>query len=175
MPKEPLLQKSSSLPCLILLLLSCLSHPCHSQNSGCKEAVDSVGSVYSLEAQLPGDSRVCQPDSAVFTKGGVRYCFALRAQGGVFTELTCSGDVQPPKPRQECKDQLCQQFSKALKESMDLSAQPCDDFYKFACGKDSGNNALGDGEDLFMTRMQEILKDPSKLKSGATGTKLQVP
>ena len=163
MLKKSLLQKSSSnpWPCLVMLSLSCLIPLIQSQSSPCHQAVDPAGSVYGLEAQQPGDSRVCQPGSSVFTRNGVRYCFGKQedeAAGGVYTELKCG--VEPPQPGPECKEEACREFSKVLIDSMDPSAQPCEDFYQFACGKDTGKNSLGDQEDLFFRRMQKLLKDP---------------
>ena len=163
MLKEPQPQKSSPnlMSHLILLLFSCLIHLCQAQPSPCQEVVDSSGSVYGLAAQQPGDSQVCQPGSSVFTRGGVRYCFGKTqggTGGGVFTELKCG--VKPSQPGPECKEPACQEFSKELIDSMDPSGQPCEDFYQFACGKDTGNDALTEQHKLFGSRMIALLKDP---------------
>ena len=163
MLKEPQLPKSSSnsMSRRILLLFSCLIPLCQSQPSPCQEVVDSSGSVYGLAAQQPGDSRVCQPGSSVFTRGGVRYCFGKTqggSGGGVYTELKCG--VKPSQPGSECKEPACQEFAKELIDSMDPSGQPCDDFYQFACGKDTGNDALTEQNKLLESRMIELLKDP---------------
>ena len=160
MLKESLLQKSfsNSWLCLAMLILSCLIQ---SQSSPCQQAVDPAGSVYGLEAQQPGDSRVCQPGSSVFTREGVRYCWGKQEGGlggGVYTELKCG--VEPPQAGPECKEPACREFSKVLIDSMDPSAQPCEDFYQFACGKDTGQDSLGDQEALFSRRMKKLLKDP---------------
>ena len=163
MLKMPQLQTSfsNSISCLVLLLLPFLIHLCQSQPPPCQEAVDSSGSEYGLAAQLPQDSRVCQPDSSVFTRGGVRYCFGKNqggAGGGVYTELKCGG--KPPQPGPECKEPACLAFSKELIDSMDPDAQPCEDFYQFACGKDTGDDALTKQSELLRSRMIELLKDP---------------
>lgn len=163
MVKKPQFQKSSShsLSCSVLLILSCLIHLCHSQASPCQHIVDSGGSVYGLEDQIPEDSRVCKPSSSVFIREGVRYCFSKQedeAGGGVYTELKCG--VKPSQPGSECKEPACQEFAKELIDSMDPSGQPCDDFYQFACGKDTGNDALTEQNKLFESRMIELLKDP---------------
>ena len=163
MVKKRQLQISSckSLSRLVLLILSCLSHLCHSQASLCQQVVDSGGSVYGLEDQILEDSRVCQPSSSVFIREGVRYCFSKQegeTGGGVYTELKCG--IKPPESVPECREPACQEFSKALIDSMDHSVQPCEDFYQFACGKETGNDAMTDQIRLFMTRMKELLKDP---------------
>ena len=64
-------------------------------------------------------------------------------------------------PQAECQKPVCQEFSKALIDSMDASAKPCEDFHQFACGKDTGKSVLTEGlETIFFPRMQELLKDP---------------
>ena len=144
-------------PFLFLLLLI---HSVHSQTPPCQEVVDSKGLVYGLAAQQPGDSRVCQPDSTVFTRDGLRYCFGKtqgQNGGGIFTEMKCSGGL---KPAPECKKPVCQEVSKTLLDSMDLSAQPCDDFYQFACGKIPGEGVWVDETERFQKRMGGLLKDP---------------
>ena len=163
MVKKPQFQKSSShsLSCSVLLILSCLIHLCHSQPSPCQQVVDSGGSVYGLEDQIAEDSRVCKPSSSVFIREVVRYCLSKQedeAGGGVYTELKCG--VKPPESVPECREPACQEFSKALIDSMDPSIQPCEDFYQFACGKETGNDAMTDQIRLFNTRMKELLKDP---------------
>ena len=152
-----------------------------SQTSQCQEAVDSGGSVYVLSGQQPGDELICRPDSSVFTRGGVRHCFGKDETGdeGVFTQLSCSvGGLPtqasssvtslPPRglpseagaPRAECTKPVCRKFSKNLTDSLDTSGAPCEDFYQFACGRDTGGSALVEGADRFKARMYRLVKDP---------------
>ena len=158
---------SNSMAYPVLLLLICLIHRGPCQISHCKEVVDSGGSVYGLAAQEPGDSRVCQSHSSIFTRGGVRYCFGKQQDdtgGGVFTEMRCPGGVQPPQARPECSKPECQEFAKVLVETMDTSVQPCEDFYQFACGKDAEKSALVEANEMFMLRMVKLLRDPPSTK-----------
>ena len=175
--RQPLLQKPSSGPSSFLALLLLPIQPVYLQPSACQEAVDSRGSVYVLGAQQPGDELLCRPDSSVFTSGGVRYCFGKEEAGGrgVYTKLRCSGGGLPPHtslppdglpsemgaPRAECRKPVCQQFSQNLTDSLDTSGPaPCDDFYEFACGRDTGRSALGEGAERFKARMYQLIKDP---------------
>lgn len=55
-----------------------------------------------------------------------------------------------------CKTKACYHASKHTLENMDLTVNPCDDFYHFACGKFV--NEKGESDDIF-TRVQNELNE----------------
>ena len=156
------------LPCSLPWLLPCsllLSSLPTSQSSPCQEVVDPNGSVYGVEQQMGADSKTCQQDSPVFTNRGRRFCFTdHQAVGSVFTGVRCKGAPPPstsvPPSGPVCQTLACKKFSERVLAAMDTSVEPCQDFHKFACGKFKGEESISELQNIFKTKMVEILREP---------------
>ena len=61
-----------------------------------------------------------------------------------------------------CMSETCDNYSKSLLQSLDYSVDPCDNFYRFACGTMIENmNATKDDYygTTFLTKMDDIVRD----------------
>ena len=69
---------------------------------------------------------------------------------------------QPASSVPDCEEPECQYIAEVINENMDPSVQPCDDFYKFACGKAKSSLVpLDYVSKNFRKRMMKQLKKTS--------------
>ena len=83
----------------------------------------------------------------------------------------------PFKSAAVCNTEECQQVAEYIRANIDEDADPCDDFYKFACGKFKDSHPLSGGEriidSLFLVQRQlydrqlELLDDPTLKNHGS--------
>ena len=66
---------------------------------------------------------------------------------------------QPTISVKQCEHPQCQYIAKVIGAAIDPSVQPCDDFYKFACGKNEGNIPLMSGR--FEKKLTKVFRRTS--------------
>ena len=49
----------------------------------------------------------------------------------MFGSIVSASDIQTAEP--DCQTQTCIEAANQIKEYVDFNADPCDDFYKYAC------------------------------------------
>ncbi|XP_076659476.1 M13 family metallopeptidase neprilysin 5 [Halictus rubicundus] len=89
----------------------------------------------------------------------------------VIAALTISVLYFTHKHAKLCESEMCVRMAASLKESMDTSVDPCDDFYKYVCGKwpeehpvpDSGlgNSWFDERRDRVYRKIRGLLRDNS--------------
>ncbi|TGZ57711.1 hypothetical protein DBV15_08331 [Temnothorax longispinosus] len=56
-----------------------------------------------------------------------------------------------------CQSQECRKIARIISESMDKSADPCDDFYEYACGKWPEHNPIPNGLESWRSFLQIVI------------------
>nr|XP_031826999.1 membrane metallo-endopeptidase-like 1 [Nomia melanderi] len=97
----------------------------------------------------------------------VNYPFGLDSLFGVKREASVGNKE---KERSVCETEECKLIAKVIKESMDESLDPCDDFYDYACGKWTKNNPLSENmtssnlwdmvEKKIESQVKAIIREP---------------
>ena len=109
---------------------------------------------------LPASSQTLQcPNTDVFLQwSGLTREWVLKCSTVLLSSTTTSPSA-PPGP--VCQTTACNGFSARVVSAMDPSVEPCQDFYKFACGKYKAANAMQMIGAIMFDQMKGILKEPA--------------
>ena len=111
---------------------------------------------------LPASSQTLQcPKTDVFLEwSGSRREWVPKCS----TELPSSTSTSPSvPPGAACQTPACNAFSARVLSALDPSVEPCQDFYKFACGKYNATNAIQMHGAIILDQMNGILKEPANI------------
>ncbi|XP_076238922.1 endothelin-converting enzyme homolog [Calliopsis andreniformis] len=88
------------------------------------------------------------------------------------TEAGSNTDYEPNQERRICETTYCNKIAQKLLQSRDLSANPCEDFYKYACGSWEEHNPIPNNEvewsedhvvmEKTYKRIKNVLEEPDK-------------
>ncbi|XP_076288513.1 membrane metallo-endopeptidase-like 1 isoform X1 [Lasioglossum baleicum] len=88
------------------------------------------------------------------------------------TETLLDHDYHEKQEQRVCETVYCNQIAKKILESMDTSADPCEDFYQYTCGSWNKHNHIPDNEvewsedqvimEKTYKRLKDILEEPDR-------------
>lgn len=96
-----------------------------------------------------------------------RAALSIYSAVGIFSILFATGHVNA----NVCTSNGCKRESKLIHDSFDETVSPCEDFYKFACGKFVKNAHIPDGKPYYSPDVQlveEVLDQISTVLNGTS-------